>query len=105
MGMQAREGFRGQDRVALSRDRMIDIAFYAGVMLLSCFVIETLGFYATVFAGLIVMAGYGRFRVSGDALTLKAAGGALGFGVLLLAVEYVCFALLMGVRPPAGLPP
>lgn len=105
MAMQVREGCREQDRVALSRGQMLDIAFYAGVMLLSCFVIEPLGFYATIFVGLIVMAGYGRFRISGEALTLKAAGGVLGFGVLLLAVEYACFTLLMDVQPPAGLLP
>lgn len=65
--------------------------------------IEPLGFYAATFLCIVAMTAYGTFWLSGRNADLRGIGSVLAYSLLLIAVEYGCFSLIMEVQTPTGL--
>ena len=65
--------------------------------------IEPLGFYAATFLCIVAMTAYGTFWLSGRKADLRGIGSVLAYSLLLIAVEYGCFSLIMEVQTPTGL--
>lgn len=79
------------------------ICLYLGLMGVGYLLIEPLGFYAATFLCIVAMTAYGTFWLSGRKADLRGIGSVLAYSLLLIAVEYGCFSLIMEVQTPTGL--
>ena len=79
------------------------ICLYLGLMGVGYLLIEPLGFYAATFLCIVAMTAYGTFWLSGRKADLRGIGSVLAYSLLLIAVEYGCFSLIMEVQNPTGL--
>lgn len=68
------------------------------ILLLSCFLFDILGFYATIFLVLIAIS-----LLVQPKLTKKAVISSLVFDVILLGVLYLCFGVLLKLATPTGI--
>ena len=79
------------------------ICLYLGLMGVGYLLIEPLGFYAATFLCIVAMTAYGTFWLSGRKADLRGLGSVLAYSLLLIAVEYGCFSLILEVQTPTGL--
>lgn len=78
------------------------ICLYLGFMSIGYLLIEPLGFYTATFLCIVAMTAYSTFWLSERTVDLRGIGLVLSYSLLLIIVEYGCFALIMDVQTPTG---
>lgn len=77
-----------------------NIGVYIAIMIMMYLLVDPLGFYTATFLGIFAMSIYGVFFFSGRKRDVKGLFVVLAYSIVLVAIEYGCFRLLMDVQTP-----
>lgn len=90
-------------KVLPSRACLFHILVYFVIMVATYFMADPLGFYAAIFLGVCAMTLYGVYFFAGRKWDLRGFITVLTYSMVLTAVEYGCFRVLMDVQTPEGI--
>lgn len=82
---------------------LINIGVYLVIMAIMYMLAEILGFYVSIFLGVLTMTAYGVFFFYGQKRDVRGMFIVLAYSLIIVAMEYGCFRLLMGVQTPEGI--